>query len=1431
MGSLMQDDNDAGVVSTATSETFQLRGYQAEMVAESMKDNIIVVMDTGSGKTHIAIERTRAELETCEPGQLVWFLAPTVALCEQQYDVFQSNIPGVGHQLLCGRDDVELWTTQAEWDRVLLNVRVVISTHAILLDALTHGFVTLRKLALLIFDEAHHCTLKHPAHLIMSDFYMPQLKNGDSSLPKILGLSASPVMKAAASAEGLQQIEQNLHAAVKTPKLHRSELMRYAHRPQLLQITYSSDASGHKHSHLLLALQHVYRTYDLAKDPYVIALLDQQQHGFDVSRQLTKLWDSQKTYCHDQLKQLVSKAEAMAEELGVSAMEYYLHQCIAKFEKMTCGSDQQLLDLTITEKQYLLEIFRGLPLQNPLPLPATIIEKSSHKVNKLVDTLVLEANGTPGFTGLVFIEQRVWVASLAEILACHPQTKDLLRVGTFVGSVKSSKQKANISALAEPKNQQTTLDNFRAGVINLVLATTVLEEGIDVSSCHLVVCFERPKNLKSFVQRRGRARKEQSRYLIFVPDTGEARSSTSWQSLEAEMRKAYENDKRQVQAAQDAEQTNEVGERYFRVPNTGALLTLDNASQHLHHFCARLGGSAYADTRPEVEFTNDRGQITAEITLPLSVDPKVRKAKSLETWRTERMAQKDAAFEAYKALYLHGLVNENLLPIQDEEDDAAQYQTRDDRPSLVPVSPTLDPWSTVAQSHQHEPDTWYRTLLEAKAPGEEPIRIILLTPIAMHEVSDILLYWNESKRYTVTTSCLYGTSLADIDIGLLRSITWKILRSVFGVHIKEGVDDFLFLLAPCDSSGYMMTENDLHEWHARTDGQQSASILLSQGSTDTATWGLTMQQGDARKFMPVAIKPSDSPDVSGECETLLQAVRLPKRRDFLHVVYQNGDMNDAYTKVESLLASTCYVENLPVRFAVLTLLFPSILHKLEIYMIADTLRTTLLKPAEFEVSDLPVIITALTSSAVDGLENYQRMEFLGDCILKFMASLHVMAANLLMPEGMLTGKKGRLVSNGYLARATLAAGLDKFIFYKRFTGAKWKPRYIGQTLAKTAPPAKEEKSSKLIADVIESLIGASYLIGGFSKAFGCIQALLPLEKWTPIPKANEILYDAAPSQDRGTNLVLLEQLLGHTFNKKELLLESLTHPTFRGPNVLCSYERFEFLGDAVLDYIISKRLYAHEPSLPHWKMHGVRTAMVNAAFLSYCMFETTVAEELTNKGTFQPEVHQRALWQFLRSSSPELIAARTVALQQHVETRGFIANALAQDKRFPWHALSLTDPPKFLSDIVESVIGALYIDSHGSISVCEDFVRRLGILPCLERILRDGVDCLHPKEHINTLAANKGIKYVRITSGREGTKNGTNGYERGYRVQVRIGGKDVGGEVEGVKRLQAETIAAWKVITLLENEDAGNTPMEIDDDSNDEFFDAEDGNGGMLEGS
>ncbi len=85
--------------------------------------------------------------------QLVWFLTPTTALCEQQFHVFELNLPGYGIQMLSGKDGVDHWSDQTTWDAVLDNVRIVLSTHQVLLDALSHGFLRMNRISLIIFDE------------------------------------------------------------------------------------------------------------------------------------------------------------------------------------------------------------------------------------------------------------------------------------------------------------------------------------------------------------------------------------------------------------------------------------------------------------------------------------------------------------------------------------------------------------------------------------------------------------------------------------------------------------------------------------------------------------------------------------------------------------------------------------------------------------------------------------------------------------------------------------------------------------------------------------------------------------------------------------------------------------------------------------------------------------------------------------------------------------------------------------------------------------------------------------------------------------------------------------------------------------------------------------------------------------------------------
>jgi ERCC4-related helicase len=56
-------------------------------------------------------------------------------------------------KFLSGADGVDRWTEQTLWDSILSNVDVVVSTYQILADALSHGFVKMESLALIVFDE------------------------------------------------------------------------------------------------------------------------------------------------------------------------------------------------------------------------------------------------------------------------------------------------------------------------------------------------------------------------------------------------------------------------------------------------------------------------------------------------------------------------------------------------------------------------------------------------------------------------------------------------------------------------------------------------------------------------------------------------------------------------------------------------------------------------------------------------------------------------------------------------------------------------------------------------------------------------------------------------------------------------------------------------------------------------------------------------------------------------------------------------------------------------------------------------------------------------------------------------------------------------------------------------------------------------------
>lgn len=142
------------------------RDYQLELFERAKSHNTIAVLGTGIGKTLIAVLLTRHVVDqelgdraAGKPHRHVFFLVPAVHLVFQQAAVLERNM-GYKVKSLYGAMGVDSWNQQY-WTKTLSETMVIVCTADILLHSLSHAFVRIENVNLLIFDEAHHTKLGH----------------------------------------------------------------------------------------------------------------------------------------------------------------------------------------------------------------------------------------------------------------------------------------------------------------------------------------------------------------------------------------------------------------------------------------------------------------------------------------------------------------------------------------------------------------------------------------------------------------------------------------------------------------------------------------------------------------------------------------------------------------------------------------------------------------------------------------------------------------------------------------------------------------------------------------------------------------------------------------------------------------------------------------------------------------------------------------------------------------------------------------------------------------------------------------------------------------------------------------------------------------------------------------------------------------------
>jgi dsRNA-specific ribonuclease len=274
--------------------------------------------------------------------------------------------------------------------------------------------------------------------------------------------------------------------------------------------------------------------------------------------------------------------------------------------------------------------------------------------------------------------------------------------------------------------------------------------------------------------------------------------------------------------------------------------------------------------------------------------------------------------------------------------------------------------------------------------------------------------------------------------------------------------------------------------------------------------------------------------------------------------------------------------------------FPEIFSKLSLssvpqFQLSETQTSDQVRPNVFE------ILQCLTLRYVNDSFDLERYEVLGDTFLKLSISLYIYTRFNKTNEGNLTFLKSQRVSNRYLFKLASKKRLDELVNACVFNPkTSWLAPNMGQNINNLI-------SDKSLADVVEALIGL-YLIKcgtiGAQKLMNWLEFIvssqLGIVDFTESYELPNPLVVEIAEQERLQFEVALrrrfesfENKIGYKFNNIFYLQQAFTHPSYTLNRHTCSFQRLEFVGDAVLDLLVTQYLFhvnkEYSPGMLHFE--------------------------------------------------------------------------------------------------------------------------------------------------------------------------------------------------------------------------------------------------------
>ncbi|KAH8648972.1 hypothetical protein BGZ60DRAFT_422745 [Tricladium varicosporioides] len=494
-----------------------IRNYQFSIVKNALFNNLLVALPTGLGKTFIAATVMLNFFRWTRNAQIV-FVAPTKPLVAQQVEACFGivGIPKSQTTMLTGEQAPAL--RAEEWAKK----RVFFMTPQTLENDLGTGIADPKKIVLLVVDEAHRATGNY-AYVKVVKF----LRRFNKSF-RILALTATP----GASVEAVQEVIDGLEISKVEIRTEESmDIREYVHRRNIDQIILDPSDEIIMIKELftkvlqplvnLVCAQNAYWN----KDPMALT-----PFGMMKAKKAWFMSDAGKRASMG-LKGMMNGLFTILASVAHSIKLLNFHG-IGPFYSKVKDFRQGVEEAGGKGSKYRKQIIDSSDFKKMMDRIGLWINRDGFvghpKLTYLCDTILnhfldagegrLGENCPPSSTRvIVFCEYRESAEDICRVLNRHGP---LIRASVFVGQADSKRSEGMNQA-----KQLETIQSFKTGKLNVIVATSIGEEGLDIGQVDLIVCYDASASPIRMLQRMGRTGRKRAGNIVLLLMRGKEEES------------------------------------------------------------------------------------------------------------------------------------------------------------------------------------------------------------------------------------------------------------------------------------------------------------------------------------------------------------------------------------------------------------------------------------------------------------------------------------------------------------------------------------------------------------------------------------------------------------------------------------------------------------------------------------------------------------------------------------------------------------------------------------------------------------------------------------------------------------------------------------------------------------------------------------------